>query len=50
LQEGALEYDFVENVENAGLVSPFAPGRVQELARMIEEYIIEEKLYYEMAA
>ncbi len=50
LQEGALEYDFVENVENAGLVSPFAPGRVQELARMIEEYIIEEKLYDAMAA
>jgi len=35
---------YFENLEAAGLSSPFAPGRMQKLTELLERYLVEEEL------
>ena len=35
-------WEFIQNVEAAGLKSPFAPGRMEHLAQLFQQYLVEE--------
>jgi len=43
-------YGFLELVEYAGLSSPFTPGTVSKIARMVDKYIVNEDWKHDLAA